>query len=206
MLSELELQELPLKLTNIRLHRVGEDTREIVKRFCLSNGFYLELSTINGPESNGAAKRLIQEDWTRYKVLLFDANLPKQLWPESMKHANCIRNGVPSSKLNRQLSILKWNKNSRISYYSLLEFGAPGFACVYYNDKTKSKKFPLRPISGYFIGKESDTTLINIFAKDTLILVGYTGCLETTGLIFTTYNESSRGQEISYRDYPIRAF
>ena len=105
--SEVELQGFNLKLTNIRLDQAGEKMSQAVRTFCISNGTHLETSRPYDRPSNGAAERLIQEHWTRTRVLLFSANIATKLWPEAVNHGNWLRNCVPSSKLHGEIPILK---------------------------------------------------------------------------------------------------
>lgn len=129
--SEAELQMFKVKLTNIRLDRAGENFPKIVKEFCLANFIHLEPSPAYAPQSNGSAERLLQEQWTRARVLLFSANLTKFLWPEVISHANCLRNRPPASRINYDVPILRWNNGTRIDHQNVLEFGTPGFALIY---------------------------------------------------------------------------
>ena len=43
------------------------------------HGIHLENSPACGPQSNGAAERLIQEHWNRSRKLIFESNLRKKL-------------------------------------------------------------------------------------------------------------------------------
>ena len=62
---------------------------------------------------------------------------------------------------------MKWNNSTRTEYSTLLDFGAPGFAYIYYSETSKRKKFLPRSIFKYFVGMESQTTLIKVFIKET---------------------------------------
>ncbi len=77
-----------LKMPNIRLDRPGENLSGIVIQFCNENGISIEPSPAYAPQSNGTAERLIQEHWTRARVMLMASSLPKFIWPEAVQHGN----------------------------------------------------------------------------------------------------------------------
>lgn len=65
------------RLTQIRMDKAGENTTNELLQFCTENGIALELSPAYASQRNGAAERLVQEHWARTRVLMFDADLPK---------------------------------------------------------------------------------------------------------------------------------
>ena len=169
--SENELQDYGFRLTNIRMDRAGENLSNAVKEFCKHHGIGLEPSPAYAKQSNGAAERLIQEHWTRARVMLFASNLLNYLWPEAVTHGNWLRNRLPASRINGDIPIKRWDPCSRINYAKLLEFGAPGFAYIYREDTTKGKKLLTRSVFGYFVGMASDLVLIKVFIWHTTTIL-----------------------------------
>ncbi len=52
-----------------------ENLSKAVKEFCRNHGINLEASPAYAMEFNGAGERLIQEHWTRARVMLCASNL-----------------------------------------------------------------------------------------------------------------------------------
>ncbi len=77
-----------LVIPNICLDRTGEKSSYYVQNFCMLNGIRLEPSPAYTLQSNGAAERLIQENCTRTKTLLFASNLSHELLGEAMRYSN----------------------------------------------------------------------------------------------------------------------
>jgi len=161
--AEVELQEKGYRLSNIRMDRAGENLSNNVKIFCTQHGIGLEPSPAYAPQSNGAAERLIQEHWTRARVMLFGQNLPQTLWPEAILHANWLRNRLPSSRLKGGIPLLAWDSKLRVNYSDLLEFGSPGFSFIYYKTTAKGKKMNPRSTFGHFVGMDSSTRLAKVY-------------------------------------------
>lgn len=98
--------------------------------FCRTFGISLEYSPAFAAQSNGTAERLIQEHWTRARVLLFASTLPTNLWAEAISHGNWLRNRLQSRRIGGDIPILKWEQRTRVDFKSLLEFGTPGFVFI----------------------------------------------------------------------------
>jgi len=165
--SENQLQEYGYRLTNIRLDGAGENLSNDVKFFCQKQGIRIEPSPPYAPQINGAAERLIQEHWTRARILLFASNLPNNLWPQAIQQCNWLRNRLPANRIDGGIPILHWDKNIRIRYTQLLEFGTPGFAFIYRSDTAKGKKFLPRSQYRHLVGMASETSLINVYIPQT---------------------------------------
>ena len=128
--------------------------------------YQLDYSPAYDSESNGAAERLIREQWTRARVLLKASNLPNFLWGEAISHGNWLRNRLPASRIGNKLPILAWDPNTRINFKTLLNFGTSGFAFIYYSKTVPQKKLRDRSVFGYFVGMDSDTRLIRVFTPE----------------------------------------
>jgi len=154
-------------LRRIRLDRAGENKAEDVQSFARKFGIKLEYSPAYASESNGSAERLIQEHWTRARVLLFASDLSLDVWGEAISHANWLRNRAPSSRLDGRIPILAWNPATEIDFSNVLEFGQKGHAFVYRPKTTPQKKLLPRTVFGHFVGMESDVTLLRVLVPAT---------------------------------------
>lgn len=63
------------------------------------NSIQLESSRTYVLESNGAAERLIQENWTPTRSVLFGSKLPHELWGEAIILSNWIRNRISAKRI-----------------------------------------------------------------------------------------------------------
>lgn len=151
----------------IRADNARENLPQDFVQFCVKSGISIEPSPPYAPESNGTAERLVQEHWTRARVLMLSTNLPAELWDEAILHANWLRNRTPSSRINNDLPLLKWKPNSIIRFRNIPEFGTFGYAFIYYPHNVKAKKLLPRSEPGYFVGVEGDELLFKIFIPTT---------------------------------------
>ncbi len=76
------------RVSDIRLDQARENFSSIVVSFSCQQGINLASSPAYAPESNGLAERLVQEHWTRARVLLFGCDIPQELWGDALSHAN----------------------------------------------------------------------------------------------------------------------
>lgn len=135
------------------------------------NGIRMELSPAYAKQSNGDAERLIQEHWTRARVMLFAPNLTTHLWPEAMFHGSWLRNRLPANRINCKIPIKRCDPSSRVDYPKLIEFGSPGFAFIYRDDNAKGKKLLPRSVFGYLVGMASDKVIIKVFIPQTSTII-----------------------------------
>ena len=154
------------RIQMLRLDQARENIKGEVARFCKEQGIQLSPSPPYAPESNGISERIVQEHWTRARVLVFASKLPNSLWGEAINHANWLRNRLPSRRIDNSLPILKWNPNTFIDFASLLAFGKPGFGFIYRAHTTAKKKLLPRSQFGNFVGMESDTRLIRMYVPN----------------------------------------
>lgn len=146
------------KLSNIRLDRAGDNINNAVKEFSMHNGVQLESSPPYASQSNCAAERLVQEHWTRVRVLLFFANLPMFVWPEAIVRGNWLRNRGPSSRKGG----LHTNKalgpqfEDRVLQVSLI------CSFILRSDTISVKNLLPRSIYGHFVVMISGTVLLNV--------------------------------------------
>ena len=149
--------------TRINTTQARENVKGEIEIFCKQQGIHLNPSPAYAPESNGTAERIVQEHWTRARVLIFASKLPSNLWGEALKHANWLRNRLPSSCVDDQLLILNWNPNTPVEFDSLLTFGQPGFGFIYRSNTVARMKMLPRSEYGNFVGMESDRRIMRMY-------------------------------------------
>lgn len=156
------------RIKKIRLDNAGEMTRSSeTKRFCSSSGIQLEPSPPYSPESNGVAERLVQEHWTRARVLMFGTNLPNTLWGEALTFANWLRNRLPASRIGGETPITRWNPHVKTDFRNIPRFGQSGFAFIYRSKTASSKKLLPRSYPAQFVGMASDSRLSRVYIPAT---------------------------------------
>lgn len=151
----------------IQADNARENIPNELKEYCITNGIKIEPSPAYAPESNGMAERLVQEHWTRARVIMLATNLPHELWDGELTHANWLRNRLPSSRINFSIPLQKWNPSSRIQFKSFPKFGAAGYAFIYYPKTTKTRKLLPRSELANFLGVEGDERMIRVFVPET---------------------------------------
>lgn len=152
-----------IKFIRIRCNNAKENMPGDLMDYLMQNGIAVYNSPPYAPESNGLIERLVQEHWSRGRLLLFSSKLPQTLWAEALYHANWLRNRTPSSRLGGDLPILCWDPKNDIDCQGLHTFGQAGYAFIYYPPNVAGKKFLPRSEFCHFIGIESDTRLLRVF-------------------------------------------
>lgn len=150
-------------IQRFRLDRAGENFKGAMVPFCQQNRIELKPSPPYAPETNGTAERLVQEHWSKVRVLLFASVLPYELWGEALKHSNWLRNRSPSSRIDGEIPILRWENSARVDFKSFLDFGQPGYGCVYRSSTTAGKMLLPRSMLCHFVGMDSDTKIIRTY-------------------------------------------
>ncbi len=110
---------------------------------------------------------MIQEHWTRARVMLFTCNLPNNLWPEAVFYGNWLGSRLSASRIDGEIPLKLWNPEARINYTKLLEFGTSVFAYIYRDDNIKGNKLLPRSVFACFVRMASDFVLIKVFIPQT---------------------------------------
>ena len=77
--SETHFASTGYRIQSLRLDQARENVKGEVASFCRQQGIHLNPSPPYAPESNGTAERIVQEHWTRARVLMFASKLPNNL-------------------------------------------------------------------------------------------------------------------------------
>lgn len=99
------------KVRMIRTDNARENIPKALHEFCTESGISIESSLPYAPESNGMAERLVQENWTRARVMMLATSLPAEIWDEALAHANWRRNRLPSARINQSIPTQQWDEN-----------------------------------------------------------------------------------------------
>lgn len=122
----------------------------------------LEYAPANSYESSNAAERLIQG---LSKLMMFFplvSELPFSLWDEAISHANWLRNHLPASGVNMKFPyMLRYGTQPELS--TLMDFGTKTYAFRYRSDSLLGKGFLPRIVFGYFVGMDSNNTILRIY-------------------------------------------
>lgn len=98
-------QQLGFHMTMIRCDIDRENIPKELHRYCSLKGIELKTSPKYAPQSNGLFERLVQENWTRERVLLNSSGLSQNIWGEEIHHANWLRNRSPSARIGNEIPI-----------------------------------------------------------------------------------------------------
>lgn len=154
---------LEWRLTLIRCDNGWENLPNELYQHCASKGMELKKSPAYAPQSNGLAERIVQDHWTRTRILLFSCAPPQQLAGEAIHHPNGLRNRSPSTRIDNDIPLLLWNPHQQTSFRDLLPFGQHGYSFVYRSHTSMNKKCLPRSILSHFVGQENDSRLIRVF-------------------------------------------
>lgn len=83
------------KAQRLRCDNGSEYINSRLKDYCRTRGIKLETTVRYTPEQNGAAERLNRTLMEKVRPMLTAANLPKNLWAETLMTANYVRNRSP---------------------------------------------------------------------------------------------------------------
>ena len=150
----------------IKWDNAGENISNTVVQFCNTQRIKSEPFPLYGPERNGAAERIVREHWTRARVLMFSSKLPQELWGEALRHANSLRNRLPSSRLGGDLPIFMRDSRTDVDFTHIPPFGHPGFAFIYHPKSTPRKKLFPRSQFSNFVGVQSDTRSYRVYIPE----------------------------------------
>ena len=80
-------------------------------------------------EQNGVAERIMRTIMERVRVLLFDGNLPHELWAECSRHVGDLINMTPSSTTHGKTPYELWyNKKPSVRFVKV--FGCAAYAHI----------------------------------------------------------------------------
>jgi hypothetical protein len=134
----------------IRIYATDNGTEFInnkFKSYLINHGITHQLSLVYTLESNGLAERINRTILNKVRCLLFNSNLPKELWGEAAITATYLYNRTPHSKLDFKTPYeLKYNQRPDISH--IKTFGSIAF----YKNKHNIKKLDPRANKGILIG------------------------------------------------------
>lgn len=151
----------------LRSDNAKENISQELQQYCERNGTHIQPSPANLIESNKTAKKLVQEHWTRARVMITETKLPSELWDEALHYANWLRYRLPSARIN--FSILAQNLDStcEIDFKQIPELGSQSFAFLYYPHHTKHKKVLPQSESAHLLPYEGEQHVIRVYIPST---------------------------------------
>jgi hypothetical protein len=111
-----------------------------------SNGTLQSLTVHDTPEENGLAERLNSTLLEHARAMLLQAQLPKNLWPETIHHAVWLKNRTSTRALNGTMPY-KMVHGSKPDLTDLPEWGANVFVM-----KTLGNKLDAKAMNGRWLG------------------------------------------------------
>lgn len=102
-------------------------------------------------------ERLVQEKWTRARLIMIARNLPFELWGEALKHVNWFQNRCSCCLINLKIPLHKWNSNARIQLNPFLQFWEFEFAFICDSKINNPKNLLPRSESAFFLGLRLST-------------------------------------------------
>ena len=121
---EKNFSTLRVRVRTLRSDRAGEKITSELQEYLANAGIIIKTSPPYAPVSNSLAERIVQENWTRARVLIFATYLPQNLWGEAMNRAKCLRNRVPPARVKFETPLEGCDQSALIDFAQLLEFGA----------------------------------------------------------------------------------
>lgn len=154
------------KLIAIRCDNAGENRGEVkgIESFCSKSGILYNASPAYAPESNGSAERAVQENWKISRILRHGApHVPEEQWGEAIRHADWLRNRLPSKRIGDELPIHGWSYTAQVDFRVVPNWGQQGFTFIYRYGTTSNKKFLMRTQAAVFVGMKSEARLVKVY-------------------------------------------
>ena len=156
--------ESDLKIKYLRTDGGGEyegDLTPVLKDL----GVKHEPTSPHSPQSNGKAERLNRTLNNYARAMLYQANMPKSFWAESITTAAYILNRLPSDAIDDAIPFELWHQKS-LSIHdlkSIKPFGCMVEAHVSKTRRKKLSKMDMRSTTGCFIGYTDSNTMHKIW-------------------------------------------
>lgn len=91
-----------LGLARLRCDQGGEYCSNQLREYCSAEGILLEYHEAYSPELNGVAERMNRTLVEKAKAMLFDSNLPKEMWTEAISTATVLTNRSPTTAVENK--------------------------------------------------------------------------------------------------------
>ena len=142
----------------------GEYTSKQYANLMVKNKIRHEFSAPYSPHLNGTAERAWKTLYNVARSLLFQSNLPKELWTYAVRHATFIRNRCYS----RQLEMTPFEKflGQQPNLSNMYQFGV---TCFSHN--VKASKLEKRGQEGQYIGQDTHSAASLVYHKDKNVVV-----------------------------------
>lgn len=115
-------------------------------------------------ESNKVSELLVEERWTRARVLLLSFSIPQNLVAETFNHAKLAENRFPCFSINNKIPHMVWDVSLKINFGRLYPLKTVGFSFINYSPMVK--KIASGSEYSCFVGMDSDERLTRIYLPD----------------------------------------
>jgi transposase InsO family protein len=122
---------------NVKILRTdrGTEFKGQLALFALKNGIIRQSSAPEVPEQNGRAERLNRTLIERTRAILFEHQVPKELWPDAMRTASYLRNRVSTSIQEKSPYELMYDQRPDVRHLRI--FGCKGSVMKRKKDRDK---------------------------------------------------------------------
>lgn len=117
------------RIKAIRADNGGEFVNQEFEDILAEKGISRQRTAANSPQQNGVAERLNRTLGEKAKALLFQSDLPKSFWEDSVTHATYLHNITVHSACSGKTPFELWN-GKKPSLENLVVFGARGLATI----------------------------------------------------------------------------
>jgi len=180
--------------------RGGEYMLDEFTKHLKNNGTLQSLTVHDTPEENGLAERLNRTLLEHVHAMLLQAQLPKNLWPETIHHAVWLKNRTSTRALN-ETTPYEMLHGLKPDLTDLPEWGANFFVM-----KTLGNKLDAKATSGRWLGYSGSSKGHHIYGANKGIMVERNVMFDNELLtipnpvMIVGENNSEGSQNISNRD------
>lgn len=135
------------RLSKMRSDNGGEFINNDLKIWCKRKGIVMDVTVPHSPQLNGKAERLNRTLFDKARSLIFDSELPKELWGEAIRVAVYILNRSPTQSCLKTPSEMWTNRKPDLSKMQI--FGSEAYAKVLGHLKKLDKRSKKYIFVGY---------------------------------------------------------
>jgi hypothetical protein len=149
----------------VQSDRGGEYVNKALSDFFASKGIAHRLTAPYTPQQNGKAERLNRTLMERVRAMLYQTNLPDNLWAEALVTANFLRNRSPVRDRDKTPVELMFSVKPDLTALRV-------FGCTAYVHVPSKKRNKLQPVAskGQFVGYVPDGKSYKIWVDGQIII------------------------------------
>jgi len=153
--------QLSLRIKRFRSDGGGEYSSKAFTKLLDDSGIVREQTAPYSPEQNGVSERANRTIIGRAKAMIFGAGLTDELWGEAVHTAVYLKNGIPTSALEKGMTPHEVFTGERPRLADLMPFGAKGFKHIPKELRTKWKPNSVPSIFTGYGGTNQYRVMVN---------------------------------------------